>query len=116
MADKEKKSKTEQIGKARAKRFNITQLVDISNNRENFISAQGVNISESGILVEADEDMEIHASAYFLLEYPGSDESFEIEGIVVRSEKKGKKFHIAMEFTFDFSEQKKEVKKFIKLI
>ncbi len=104
------------VQKSRAKRFQIAQLIDISNNRENFIPAQGINVSKTGILVETPEDIEIHSRIYFLLQYPGSEESFEMEGIVVRGEKKGKKYEIGMEFIFDYSEQKKELQKFIDLL
>lgn len=100
----------------RAHRFEINQLIDTSNNREEFISSEGLNISQTGILCEMEKEVELHSRIYILLQYPGSDESFEVEAIVVRIEKNKKHYLVAMKFAYEDPELHEHVKKFVRLL
>lgn len=81
----------------RSNRFPIRQLVDISSRREQFFKATGLNISEHGIYCEVEKPVDVYTRVYIMLEIP-NDDPVEVEGIVVRNEKKGKENFVAIEF------------------
>ncbi|MES0489174.1 MAG: PilZ domain-containing protein [Leptospirales bacterium] len=84
--------------KRRSHRFPIRQLVDISPNKENFFQATGINISETGFYCQLEEPIDAYSRVYIMLEIPDED-PVELEGIVVRYEKKGKQHFAAIEFS-----------------
>jgi Tfp pilus assembly protein PilZ len=97
----------------RSTRFPITQLVDVSNNKEDFYHAQGINISETGLLCETDEALDIHSEIYIMLTIDGEEEALELQGSVSRVEKKGKKFQVGIKFNELIEEDLELLEKFI---
>ena len=89
----------------RSKRVEVTQAIDMGCSTENFIQAKSVNISRHGILLECPEPVELCDRIYLMLNFEGkSDKEYTCEGLVVRSEKSGDKYHVAVEFT-DFCQE-----------
>lgn len=109
-ADQNKK----ETERRKSTRFDIAQFVEVSFTKENFIKAEGINISESGILCETAEPPEPYAQIYLLLPTPDGKETFELEGVVVRAEKVKSKYHVGVEFTHLYDEDKKMIRKILK--
>jgi c-di-GMP-binding flagellar brake protein YcgR len=99
-----------------AARFPISQFVDVSYTRENFIKAIGINISVTGMLCELEGTVETYSKIYILLELNDKKDPIELQGIIVRTEKKDKKFLAGVEFSDLYDEDKSRLKKFIKTL
>ena len=102
--------------KKRASRFPITQLVDVSHNREDFYHAQGINISKTGLLCEVGEPLEVQSEMYIMLSIDDEEEPLELQGTVTRVEKKGKTYQVAIKFLDLIDEDMELLDKFIKQI
>jgi len=102
--------------KRSAARFPISQFVDFSYTREAFIKAVGINISVSGLLCELEGPVDPYSKIFILLDLNDKKDPVELEGIVVRTEKKGKKYLAGVEFSNLFDEDKERLKKFIKTL
>ena len=101
--------------KRKSKRFPIRQLVDISPTKENFLKATGLNLSETGILCKLEsEEVDNYANVFLMLDIPGSEDSLQVEGIVVRIEKQKADTLIAIEFSNLDDAEKKIISKIIK--
>lgn len=65
-------------------RFDVHQFVDISFMKEEFIPVKGLNLSENGILVRAEQPLEPYTKIFFMLSLEGDQESIRGEGISIR--------------------------------
>lgn len=97
-------------------RFPIDQFVDVSYTREKFIKADGINISLNGLLCELDGPVEPYSKIFILLDTHDGESPMELEGIIVRIDKKGKKYLAGVEFSDIYDEDKDRLKKFIKTL
>lgn len=90
----------------RSTRFRIGQLVEVSFGRETFLQAEGINISEHGILCETADAPDPGAHVFLMLEVrgeaprnpQGSPQIVEIEGFVARTEGSDGAYQVAIEF------------------
>ncbi|PKL15888.1 MAG: hypothetical protein CVV49_19135 [Spirochaetae bacterium HGW-Spirochaetae-5] len=87
--------------KRRHERMDIKQVLELSTSEGAVINAQGVNISESGLLCRT--DMEIPAGTFimFKLLIPSGKSEMLIpcEGIVLKCSEKNGKFDVVIDFT-----------------
>ena len=97
-------------------RFPISQFVDVSYNKETFIKATGINLSTSGLLCELDGSVEPYSKIFILLDLMDKKEPIEIQGIIVRIDKKGKNYLAGVEFSDLYEEDVTRLKKFIKTL
>jgi c-di-GMP-binding flagellar brake protein YcgR len=95
-------------------RFPIEQFLDVSYTREKYIKASGINISSNGMLCELESIVEPYSKIYILLDLKDKKDPIEIEGIIIRIEKSGKRYRAGVEFSELYSEDKTRLKKFIK--
>lgn len=92
----------------RSPRFHIQQAVEITYESERFIPAKGVDLSVNGILLETSENLDYGNRVYLMMSLDdGSNESFSVEGIVVRVEQRDGLFYIGIDFT-DYPNDTKE--------
>jgi hypothetical protein len=91
-------------------------MVEITFGKENFVHAEGINLSESGLLCETSEEVDPYSRLFIMLSLPGTKGEAEItcEGVIVRLQKKKKKFQIAVQFTEIDDDDVKNIRKFIK--
>ena len=92
------------MGKERRKspRFDVNQMVKLSHHgKESFVGAMGLNISDTGILCETNQSLELYSRVFLMLSLVFKHESLEItcEGIVMRSVKDKKVYDVGIEFT-----------------
>ena len=101
--------------KRKSPRFPIEQFIDVSFGRETFVKATGLDISASGMRCELEGPLDPYASIYILLKI-SEEETIEVNGIIVRVEKKGaSKYIVGIEFSDDmYDEDKTKLKKYIK--
>lgn len=101
--------------KRRSPRFSIQQLIRMSWDREEFLQAEGVNISSTGMLLHSSVPME-HYSTLFLMfeiESSGGPRTVKTEGVVMRCEKEEDYYSIGVEFTELTEAEKKELNDFL---
>ncbi|MDH4200724.1 MAG: PilZ domain-containing protein [Spirochaetia bacterium] len=98
-----------------APRFPISQFVDVSYTREKFIKATGINLSATGMLCDLEGPVEPYSKIFILLDV-GEGKPIELEGIIVRIEKKGKTYLAGVEFSDIYDEDKSRLKKYIKTL
>lgn len=90
----------------RAPRYKIGQLVEVSFGRENFLQAEGMNISENGILCRTADAPDPGAHVFLMIEVrgeaprraDGSPHIIEIEGFVARAEGSDGEYEVGIEF------------------
>lgn len=82
-------------------RFEIDQLVEMRMGHEHFVRADGVDLSEKGILCTAADPVDPYTRMFLMFHLPveGEDVEIKCEGIVVRSAKRGDRFDVAVQFT-----------------
>jgi len=102
--------------KRAAARFPISQFVNVSYTREKFHKASGINISLTGMLCEMDGPIEPYSKIYMMLDLNDNKDPLELQGIIVRTEKKGQKFLAGVEFSDLYDEDVNRLKKFIKTL
>ncbi len=97
-------------------RFEINQLVELDFERESFVRADAANLSEGGVLCRTEEPCELHSTVFMMmtLSLKGSDRIIKCEGIVVRSEKKGKEWEVGISITSMDGASRKIFSEFIK--
>lgn len=96
-------------------RFSINQMIEMEMGKENFISAEGVNISEEGLLCHTSESMEPYSRVYMQISFEKSQKKQTIacEGVVVRCKKNKKNFDTALEFADIDETDKKKIHTFV---
>lgn len=83
-------------------RFAIHQMVEVSFDRQSYIHAEAVNISENGLLCRSEEAPELYSSIELLLEISVHDkkETVQCEGVVVRSDENSEgTFDVGVQFS-----------------
>jgi c-di-GMP-binding flagellar brake protein YcgR len=91
-------------------RFTINQLIDLEPGRENYIAAEGVNISNEGLLCHTSDSLDLYSRVYLQFSLNGEKKNHTIkcEGVVVRCKKNKKNFDTALEFAdMDNGDKKK---------
>lgn len=90
-------------------RFLINQMIEMELGKENFISAEGINISEEGLLCHTSESLEPYSRVYMQIALEGTKKQIiTCEGVVVRCKRNKKNFDMALEFAdLDESDRKK---------
>ena len=102
--------------KPRSVRFKIEQAITIELTRERFIHAEGLNISDSGLFMVTDTEVEPMTSLYLMLTIPHGDSgNYQIicEGSIARVDRKGNEFHLGVQFTSMEDEDKAELKSYL---
>lgn len=102
--------------KRTAARFPISQFVDVSYTREKFIKATGINLSATGMLCELEGPVEPYSKIFIMLDLKDKKEPVELQGIIVRIEKKDKTYLAGVEFSDIYDEDIGRLKKFIKTL
>jgi len=99
----------------KSQRFSINQLIEIDMGRENFIPAEGVNISDDGLLCHTSEALDPYSRVYIQLTLDGSKKKQVIscEGIVVRCKKNKKTYDTALEFASIDANDRKKIHEFL---
>lgn len=89
------------VERRKAPRFSINQMIEMDMGKEVFISAEGVNISEEGILCHTSEPIDPYSRVYMQISLDGvkKKQVFSCEGVVVRCKKNKKNFDTALEFS-----------------
>jgi len=104
------------IERRKGPRFPIEQFIDLSFGRENYIKATGINLSESGILCELESPLDPYSNVYILLKIT-EKETIELNGVIIRVDKKGKKYIAGIEFGDDlYDEDRTKLKKYLKSV
>jgi PilZ domain len=82
-------------------RVAIDQIIELSTSEGQIIKAQGINMSEGGILCRSDIEIPQGTFVRFKFSYPsdGKPMSVECEGFVLRCVKADSKFDIVVDFT-----------------
>ncbi len=96
-------------------RFEINQLVELDFARETFVHAEAGNLSEGGILCITDEECEVYTKVFLMmtLSLKSGDRIIKCEGVVVRSQKKGKLWETAINITDMDAASRKIFREFI---
>jgi hypothetical protein len=88
--------------KRRSKRFTLHQLIEVSYEGDLFVRAEGVDLSECGILCKTDPKLEVAFPVYLILklELPNQAEPVFIktDGKVVHAEVRDDGFYAGIEF------------------
>jgi hypothetical protein len=81
--------------------MDINQLLELATSEGAVIKAQGVNISESGLLCCTDVEVPAGTFIMFKLLIPSGKSEMLVpcEGIVLKCNKKNGKFHVVIDFT-----------------
>ncbi|MBN1531839.1 MAG: PilZ domain-containing protein [Spirochaetes bacterium] len=81
-------------------RFSINRIVEIGIMRSDTFSAEGINISEGGVLCESTYPVEPLAkvTVMFTIETAGKDHTIECDGSVAHVKRKGKKYLFGIHF------------------
>lgn len=79
-------------------RFEISQLVEIDYGHETFFSAEGLNLSRTGVLCKTEEECPLSSKIFMMMTFPDKHEQkvINFEGIVVRSVQKQKGWEIGI--------------------
>ena len=85
----------------REPRFEIGQAIEVAFARESFFQAVGLNISRTGILCETNTRLDTYTRVQLVinLDYDGELETVNCEGMVMRIEEAGDRFHVGIKFT-----------------
>ena len=102
-------------------RYRIDQLIELSFGRETFLNAEGVNMSEGGLLCVTDAYVEPYSSVFLMLGIPVDEKASEYyevkcEGIVLRcNQQNGSGYCVGIRFTDIMDFDKDKIQKFIGL-
>jgi len=96
-------------------RFTISQMIDLEMGRENYIAAEGVNISDEGLLCHTSESLEPYSRVYIQLSLNEAKKNHIIkcEGVVVRCKKNRKTYDTALEFAEINESDRKKIHSFL---
>lgn len=103
------------VERRKSPRFLINQMIEMNMGRESFISAEGVNISEDGILCHTSQSLDPYSRVYMQLSL-GEGKKMQIiscEGVVVRCKKNKKSFDTALEFADIEESDRKKIHTFL---
>ncbi|MBN2049494.1 MAG: PilZ domain-containing protein [Spirochaetales bacterium] len=97
-------------------RFNICQAIEVSFSRETYLSMEGVNISETGMLCRSQSNVETGSRLFLMFNFPeGKDaEVVRCEGIVVRCQEDQGGYRIGIQFSTIEEEDVKRIKDYSK--
>jgi len=93
-------------------RFRIEQMVEVSFNREEFIAAEGIDLSLTGLQCETATELQTGDEMFLMLGL--GKESIGCEGIVMHVRKIASRFRIGIEFTGMTEESTSTLKAFLK--
>ncbi len=97
------------------KRFTVTQIFMIEFMKEEQFAANGLNISQGGLLCETKYRIDPLSRVFMAFSLPGDEEpAIQNEGAVMRVEKKGDKYVFAVGFGDMKDEDKKRLQKYLK--
>ena len=102
--------------KERAPRFEIQQMVQVNLGREEFIAAEGVNISESGMLCETDEPVDPGTRVFLMIGVPDAPPEKVVtiaEAMVVRSEEIEGGYLQGVKFDYLHQDQLERLREFL---
>lgn len=87
--------------KRKRERLPLTQVLELRVGDGPAVTAQGINISESGILCRAEKEIAPGAGVNFYLTIPGakSDMKVACEGVVLKCVNNNNKFDIVIDLT-----------------
>jgi hypothetical protein len=87
--------------KRRRERVAIDQIIELSTSEGQCIKAQGINMSEGGILCRSDVEIPQGTFVKFNFAFPSGGKSMcvECEGFVLRCVKVGDKYDVVVDFT-----------------
>ena len=98
--------------KRKHRRFNISQIIELDFMKEKYFEANGLNISEGGILCSSTYPVEPLARVFLMINIPLPDKEFTLktEGIVMHSKKERNKYIFGISFT-DLAQEEKKILK-----
>lgn len=99
---KERRSKVREMSERRKYiRFEIDQMIELSYDREKFVQATGVDLSEKGLQCKTSDYVEPYTKLFLMFQVPLGDstETVKCEGIVLRSHKSGNNYSTAVTFS-----------------
>lgn len=98
------------------KRFEISQLVEIKVISEEFIQAEGLDISVGGMKAKTSYDIAPLAKLFLMLNIPVHDKTYSIrtEGYVVYTKKVRNTVHFGINFVDMDDEDKKIIRDYLK--
>lgn len=96
-------------------RFTINQMIELDMGRETFIAAEGVNISDEGILCHSSESLDPYSRVYMQISLDGGKkkQTVSCEGVVVRCKKNKKNYDLALEFSDLEENDRKKIHSFV---
>jgi PilZ domain len=95
-------------------RFGIAQAIEVEFPKETIFDAEGLEISEAGIKIQTDRELEQHAKIFILIQTgDGPDDKFYFDGVVSRIISKGKKNQYGIGVTDISFDDREKMKVFI---
>jgi hypothetical protein len=95
-------------------RFSIAQAIEVEFPKETIFDAEGLNLSEAGIKIQTDRELDLHAKIFILIQTgDGPDDKFYFDGIVSRIINKGKKNQYGIGVTDISFDDREKMKAFI---
>jgi hypothetical protein len=87
--------------KRRVPRFTMDQMIELNFEKEEFVAASGVNISELGVMCRTSRYLDEGARVFlmFSLVCPACESTIQCEGIVIHCKKTGASYSIGIEFS-----------------
>ena len=81
-------------------RIEIDQMVEIRFGHEHFLRAEGVDVSEKGLLCKSADPVDPQTRIFVMFRLPIRHEDYEVQcdGIVIRSVEAGKHYSVAVQF------------------
>ncbi len=82
-------------------RIEIDQMVEMRFGHEHYLRAEGIDVSEKGLLCTSADPVDPQTRIFVMFRLPIRHEDYEVqcEGIVIRSVKKEKLYSVAVQFT-----------------
>jgi hypothetical protein len=95
-------------------RFGIAQAIEVEFPKETIFDAEGLNISEAGIKIQTDRDLDQHAKIFILIQTgDGPDDKFYFDGVVSHIISKGKKNQYGIGITDISIDDREKMRAFI---
>ena len=94
-------------------RFNVSQFVDISFMKEDFIPVVGLNISENGLLVKSDRPLDPYTKIFFLISLGSDAEPIKGEGLSIHSDEEDGQYLIGVQIIDMKYQDKLKLKAFL---
>ncbi|HOV14011.1 MAG TPA: PilZ domain-containing protein [Spirochaetota bacterium] len=104
--------------KRKYKRFTIEQFVEFSYMHETFVNAEGINLSEGGILCKTTYPIEPLDKAFIMLKIPLKDKEYilKLNGVIAHYQKMDNYYLFGVEFTDVEENDKKILKEYLTLL